>query len=94
MQILKIFEKKLRYKNYSQRTINMYKSCLFSFFKICHSTIHFSSNRFFDHVICEKEFKDFSELIEYVEKAYIDFRENNTDFIENKKILYKIRNKK
>lgn len=34
MQILKIFEKKLRYKNYSQRTINMYKSCLFSFFKI------------------------------------------------------------
>lgn len=34
MQILKIFEKKLRYKNYSTRTINMYKSCLFNFFKL------------------------------------------------------------
>lgn len=34
MQILKIFEKKLRYKNYSTRTINMYKSCLFKFFKL------------------------------------------------------------
>lgn len=53
-----------------------------------------SPNRFFDHVICEKEFKDFPELIEFVEKAYIDFREKNTNFIENKKILDKIRNKK
>ncbi len=35
MKILEIFENKLRYKNYSQRTIDVYKSYLKNFIKIC-----------------------------------------------------------
>ena len=31
MKILKIFEEKLRYKNYSERSINLYISCLSKF---------------------------------------------------------------
>ena len=35
MKVLEIFENKLRYKNYSQRTIDVYKSYLKNFINIC-----------------------------------------------------------
>jgi len=35
MKVLEVFENKLRYKNYSQRTIDVYKSYLKNFINVC-----------------------------------------------------------